>query len=45
MVAVCNVCKKGAWLHCLPMVPDGLRHESERVHRLSGLSHVRGRTH
>jgi hypothetical protein len=40
MVAVCVACRKGAWLHCLPMVPDGLRHESERVRRLSGLSRV-----
>ena len=41
MIAVCAVCKKGAWLHCLPTVPAGLRDESKRVSRLSRLSDVR----
>lgn len=38
MIAVCNVCKKGAWLHCMPTVPDGIRDESLAVSRLSRLS-------
>lgn len=45
MIAVCIVCKRGAWLHCMPTVPDGLRDESLAVSRLSRLSDVRGGTH
>lgn len=42
MIAVCPVCMKGAWLHCLPTVPDGIRDESLAVSRLSRLSELRG---